>query len=97
MYDFNYRKASSVEDAVSAVTGVEDGRFLAGGMTIIPTVKQRLAKPSDLVDLAGIDGLAGISVSGGVCRDRRHGAPRRGPRIRPPWPTPSRRWPGSPA
>ncbi len=66
MYDFNYRKASSVEDAVSAVTGAEDGRFLSGGMTIIPTIKQRLANPSDLVDLAGIDGLAGISVSGGV-------------------------------
>ena len=66
MYDFNYRKASSVEDAVSAVTGTEDGRFLAGGMTIIPTIKQRLAKPSDLVDLAGVDGLAGISVSGGT-------------------------------
>ena len=66
MYDFNYRKASSVGDAVSAVTGAEDGRFLAGGMTIIPTIKQRLAKPSDLVDLAAIDGLAGISVSGGV-------------------------------
>ncbi len=64
MYDFNYRKASSVEDAVSAVTGAEDGRFLAGGMTIIPTIKQRLANPSDLVDLAGVGGLTGISVSG---------------------------------
>ena len=31
MYDFNYRKASSVGDAVSAVTGAEDGRFLAAG------------------------------------------------------------------
>ncbi len=66
MYDFNYRKASSVEDAVSTVTGAEDGRFLSGGMTIVPTIKQRLANPSDLVDLAGIDGLSGISVSGGV-------------------------------
>ncbi len=66
MYDFTYRKASSVDDAVGAVTGAEDGRFLAGGMTIIPTIKQRLAKPSDLVDLAGIDGLSGISVSGGT-------------------------------
>ena len=34
MYDFTYRKASSVEDAIGAVTGAEDGRFLAGGMTI---------------------------------------------------------------
>ncbi len=64
MYDFNYRKASSVDDAVAAVSGAEDGRFLSGGMTLIPTIKQRLAKPSDLVDLAGIDGLVGIAVAG---------------------------------
>ncbi len=66
MYDFTYRKASSVEDAIGAVTSAEDGRFLAGGMTIIPTIKQRLANPSDLVDLAGVDDLSGISVSGGT-------------------------------
>ena len=66
MYDFNYRKASSVEDAVATVGGAEDGRFLSGGMTLIPTIKQRLANPSDLVDLAGIDGLVGITVSGGT-------------------------------
>ncbi len=64
MYDFNYRKASSVDDAVAAVGGAEDGRFLSGGMTLIPTIKQRLANPSDLVDLAGVDSLVGITVSG---------------------------------
>ena len=64
MYDFNYRKASSVDDAVATVGGTEDGRFLSGGMTLIPTIKQRLANPSDLVDLAGVDGLVGITVSG---------------------------------
>ena len=66
MYDFNYRKASSIEDAVATVGGAEDGRFLSGGMTLIPTIKQRLANPSDLVDLAGVDGLVGIAVSGGT-------------------------------
>ena len=64
MYDFNYRKASSVDDAVATVGGTEDGRFLSGGMTLLPTIKQRLANPSDLVDLAGVDGLVGITVSG---------------------------------
>ncbi len=68
MYDFTYRKASSVEDAVSAVMDAEDGRFLSGGMTLIPTIKQRLANPSDLVDLAGVGSLAGVSVSGGAVR-----------------------------
>ena len=66
MYDFNYRKASSVSDAVAAVTGAEEGKFVSGGMTLIPTIKLRLANPTDLVDLAGIDDLVGITVSGGT-------------------------------
>jgi carbon-monoxide dehydrogenase medium subunit len=64
MYQFNYQKAGSADEAVSAVTSAEDGRFLAGGMTLIPTLKQRLAQPSDLVDLAGINDLVGIEDGG---------------------------------
>lgn len=63
MYDFNYQKPSSAADAVGAVRGADDGKFLAGGQTLLPTMKQRLASPSDLVDLAGA-GMAGITVSG---------------------------------
>ncbi len=65
MYPFEYHKAGSVDDAVSKLSGADDGKFLAGGMTLLPTMKQRLAAPSDLVDLAGIDGLKGITVDGG--------------------------------
>lgn len=64
MYDFAYHKPSSVSDAVSALKGAEDATLVAGGMTLIPTLKQRLAQPSDLVDLSGIGDLKGISVSG---------------------------------
>lgn len=64
MYQFNYQKAGSADEAANAVTAAEDGRFLAGGMTLIPTLKQRLAQPSDLVDLAGIDDLVGIEDGG---------------------------------
>ncbi|MBM3486925.1 MAG: xanthine dehydrogenase family protein subunit M [Alphaproteobacteria bacterium] len=64
MYDFNYRKATSADDAVKTVTSASEGKFMSGGMTLIPTLKQRLAKPSDVVDLATVPGLAGISVSG---------------------------------
>jgi carbon-monoxide dehydrogenase medium subunit len=64
MYDFNYKKASSVDDAVKAVTAASDGKFMSGGMTLIPTLKQRLAKPSDVIDLGFIPGLDGITVSG---------------------------------
>lgn len=64
MYQFNYSKAGSRDEAVSTVSGAEDGKFLAGGMTLIPTLKQRLASPSDLVDLAGVSDLVGISDDG---------------------------------
>jgi carbon-monoxide dehydrogenase medium subunit len=64
MYQFNYQKAGSQDDAVSALSSAEDGKFLAGGMTLIPTLKMRLAQPTDLVDLSGVDGLVGIQDGG---------------------------------
>ena len=66
MYEFNYHKPGSVADAASAVAGAEDGKLVAGGMTLLATMKQRLASPSDLVDLGGIGDLAGISADGGT-------------------------------
>lgn len=64
MYQFNYQKAGSADEATGAVTAADDGRFLAGGMTLIPTLKMRLAQPSDLVDLADIGDLVGIEDGG---------------------------------
>ena len=64
MYEFEYTKANSVDDAVEKLKGSEDGKVMAGGMTLIPTLKQRLAMPSDLIDLASVDNLAGISTDG---------------------------------
>ena len=63
MYDFAYQKPTSLADAVKALSGDEDAKALAGGQTFIPVLKQRLAKPSTVVDLSGL-GLAGITVSG---------------------------------
>lgn len=62
MYNFTYHKASSVADAVDALRKSDDGKFVAGGQTMLPTMKHRLAGPSDVIDLGGIDALAGISV-----------------------------------
>lgn len=64
MYDFNYQKADSVADAVEKLKAADDGIFMAGGQTLLPTMKQRLAAPSDVIDLGGIADLAGISVDG---------------------------------
>ena len=63
MYDFGYSKPASLADAVKALSGDADAKALAGGQTYIPVLKQRLAKPSQVVDLSGL-GLSGITVSG---------------------------------
>lgn len=65
MYSFEYKKAASLDDAQSAFKAADDGTYMAGGMTLIPTLKQRLAMPSDVIDLGGLDDLRGISVDGG--------------------------------
>ena len=64
MYAFDYQKPSSVADAVAALKAADDGKFMAGGMTLIPTLKQRLAQPSHLIDLGGVSDLVGVTVSG---------------------------------
>lgn len=64
MYNFSYQKVSSVADAVDAMQKADDGKFVAGGQTMLPTMKHRLASPSDVIDLGGIDELSGISVDG---------------------------------
>lgn len=62
MYDFEYHKPTALADATKALGGT-DAKALAGGMTFIPVLKQRLAQPSAVVDLSGL-GLTGISLEG---------------------------------
>ncbi len=64
MYDFQYHKAKTVAEAAGLVAKAAEGKLVAGGMTLIPTLKLRLAKPSDLVDLGGISELKGIKQDG---------------------------------
>jgi carbon-monoxide dehydrogenase medium subunit len=63
VYTFNYHRPATVDEAQGLFQEAEDGIYLAGGQTLIPTMKQRLAAPSDVIDLAGVDGLSGIEVS----------------------------------
>jgi carbon-monoxide dehydrogenase medium subunit len=65
MRSFAYHRPKSVSEASSLSTAT-DARVLAGGMTLIPTLKLRLAAPSALVDLSGITELRGIKVAGGT-------------------------------
>ena len=62
MYNFNFQSASSLDDAAAKLAAAEDGTVIAGGQTLLPVLKQRLANPSDVVDLSGIADLKGIKA-----------------------------------
>lgn len=64
MYETTYHRASSVEDAAKMMGEAAEGKYLSGGMTLIATMKQRLAAPSDLIDLRHVGSMKGISVNG---------------------------------
>ncbi|MCR4268863.1 xanthine dehydrogenase family protein subunit M [Nitratireductor sp. ZSWI3] len=64
MYDVNYHRAGSLQEALKLLKDADDGKFLAGGQTLIPAMKTRLAAPSDLIDLSHIAELKGISAAG---------------------------------
>lgn len=64
---FEYHRASSVQDAVAMLAEYGDeGKVLAGGHSLLPVMKLRLATPKHIVDIGRIDGLSGVSESGGV-------------------------------
>ena len=64
MYEFTYHKPASLDEIANFLGANEEAKLVAGGMTLIPTLKLRLAKPSDLVDLAAIPSLRGITDAG---------------------------------
>lgn len=66
MHSFAYVKPRSLKEASDFLRTNPDARPLSGGMTLIPTLKARLAQPSHLVDLAGLEELKGIDVKGGT-------------------------------
>src|ERR1700741_2934241 len=60
MYETTYHRASSVDDAVALFAKGKEAKYLAGGQTLLPVMKQRLASPSDVIDLAKIKDLVGV-------------------------------------
>lgn len=63
MYNFDFVKPATVADAVAALAG-EEAQPLSGGMTLLPSMKQRLNAPATLVSLTGIDALKGVCREG---------------------------------
>jgi carbon-monoxide dehydrogenase medium subunit len=67
--EFDYVRPASLEEAMSALrAGGEDAKLLAGGHSLIPLMKLRLAAPALLVDLGGVPGLKGIERANGEWR-----------------------------
>ena len=66
MYSFSYVKAGSLKEVNDFLQSNPEARPLAGGMTLIPTLKARLAQPSHLVDISGLEELKGIEVKSGA-------------------------------
>ena len=64
MRSFAYLQPTSVPEAVALLGSTMESRPIAGGMTLLPTIKQRLAAPDALIDLSHIPGLAGIAEEG---------------------------------
>ena len=62
---FDYQKAASVADAVQALSNNSEAKVIAGGQSLIPLLKLRLARPAIVVDIGGIRELRGITVNGG--------------------------------
>lgn len=64
MYATNYHRAASVAEAEALLAGKDEAKLLSGGQTLIPTMKQRLAAPTDLVDVSRVAEMRAISVTG---------------------------------
>jgi carbon-monoxide dehydrogenase medium subunit len=64
MHAFEYHRPSSTKDAVSLGEKKDEGRYLAGGQSLVQAMKLRLSSPTDLIDLGTIKELAGIKASG---------------------------------
>jgi carbon-monoxide dehydrogenase medium subunit len=64
MYAFTFHRASGLRQAGNMLAKLDDPKLLAGGQTLLPTMKQRLASPANLIDLNQIEGMSGIELKG---------------------------------
>jgi aerobic carbon-monoxide dehydrogenase medium subunit len=65
MYSFEYQRATDPNAAVAAMNADSDAKFLAGGQSLLPTMRLRLAQPSQLIDVTRIPALKAIAVDAG--------------------------------
>ena len=63
MYKFKYHKPSSLEESINLFKEAEFPKYLSGGMSLIPSMKQLISSPTDLIDIQNINELKGIYMS----------------------------------
>ncbi|MEN9315156.1 MAG: hypothetical protein RIS35_1549 [Pseudomonadota bacterium] len=68
MNDFEFHRPKTLADATKALSAAADGRLIAGGQSLLASMKLGLAAPSDLIDLGQVDGLRGIRLEAGTLR-----------------------------
>ena len=66
MHAFNYIKPKSLADAAALAKAHPEAKLMSGGMTLLPTLKQGLAQPSHLIDIAALKELSGIEAKAGT-------------------------------
>ena len=71
MHETNYHRPASVDEAAALFAKGSDSKYLAGGHTLLPVMKARLASPTDVIDLARIKDLVGIQSLGDALPSRR--------------------------
>src|SRR5213593_1747736 len=64
MYDFTYHRPTTVRQAANLLAKTEEAKLLAGGHSLIPVMKLRLARPSAVIDLSRVEGLSGVELKG---------------------------------
>ena len=97
MYEFKFHRPTTVRQAAGLLARQEEAKLLAGGHTLIPTMKLRLAGPKHIIDMSQIEGLSGIEMKRPLARHRRADDARRGRDLAGRARRTSRRSPSSPA
>jgi carbon-monoxide dehydrogenase medium subunit len=64
MYEFKYHRPGTVRQAANLLAKNEDAKVIAGGHTLVPVMKQRLASPPHLIDISQVEGLDAIEMKG---------------------------------
>ena len=62
MYNFSFIRPSSLQEAIALLADAGEAQALAGGQTLLPALKQRLARPETLIDLSALQEMQGITV-----------------------------------